>query len=191
MIMKIWPSSIPQVPGEKQKGEILKHRNLSLVIVILVIILALPAFTAAFTGLVVGVVDGDTIDVLHNGKAERVRLYGIDCPEKKQPFGRKAKEATSGLAYRKIVVVMVNSHDRYGRTIGKVILPNGKSLNSELVRAGYAWWYRRYAPKDFELMILQRDSRSSKTGLWDAPEPVAPWEFRRGGRFTYQKSSSN
>ena len=157
--MKIWPSSIPQVPGEKQKGEILKHRNLSLVIVILVIILALPAFTAAFTGLVVGVVDGDTIDVLHNGKAERVRLYGIDCPEKKQPFGRKAKEATSGLAYRKIVVVMVNSHDRYGRTIGKVILPNGKSLNSELVRASYAWWYRRYAPKDFELMILQSHHR--------------------------------
>ena len=67
-------------------------------------------------------------------------------------------------------------------SIGKVILPNGKSLNSELVRAGYAWWYRKYAPKDFALMILQKTSKESKSGLWDDAEPVAPWEFRRGGR---------
>ena len=160
----------------------MKHSNLSLMIVILVITLALPTFAAAFSGLVIGVVDGDTIDVMHNGKAERIRLYGIDCPEKKQSYGRKAKEVTSTLAYRKIVAVMVKSHDRYGRTIGKVILPNGKSLNSELVRAGYAWWYRKYAPKDFALMILQKTSKESKSGLWDDAEPVAPWEFRRGGR---------
>ena len=85
-------------------------------------------------------------------------------------------------AFREIVTVLVKDRDRYGRTIGKVILPNGRSLNRELVRAGYAWWYRKYASKDFELMILQRDSMASKTGLWDDPDPVAPWKFRRGGR---------
>jgi len=95
----------------------LKHRNLSLVIGILTAILvtvlttwlALPLYAAdltspkpEFTGQVVGIVDGDTIDVLHNGKTERVRLYGIDCPEKKQPYGKKAKWFTSDLAFRKL-----------------------------------------------------------------------------------------
>ncbi len=159
----------------------MKHRNLPLAIVILVTILALPAFAANFTGRVVGVVDGDTIDVLHKGKAVRVRLYGIDCPEKKQRYGKKAKWFTSDLAFRKTVTVIVKSHDRYGRTIGEVILPNGKSLNRELVRAGYAWWYRKYAPKEFELMILQKTSKGLKAGLWANTEAVPPWEFRRGG----------
>ena len=125
----------------------MKHYKLSLAIVILVTLLVPPAYAADFTGRVVGVVDGDTIDVLHNGKAVRVRLYGIDCPEKKQPYGKKAKWFTSDLAFRKTVTVIVKDRDRYGRTIGEVILPNGKSLNRELVRIGYAWWYFKYAPK--------------------------------------------
>ena len=164
----------------------MKHRNLPLAIPILFFLLVLPAYAADFTGpkpefsgQVVGVVDGDTIDVLHNGKAERVRLYGIDCPEKKQPYGKRAKWFASDLAFRKTVTVLVKDRDRYGRTIGEVILPNGKSLNRELVRAGYAWWYRNYAPKDIELMILQDASRSSKMGLWADAEPMAPWMARR------------
>ncbi len=144
----------------------MKHHNLSLVIIILLNVLALPAFAADFTGRVVGVVDGDTIDVLHHGKAERIRLYGVDCPEKRQPYGKKAKRFTSDLAFRKTVSVIVRGRDRYGRTIGEVLLPNGKSLNRELVRAGYAWWYRTYAPKDIELMLLQKTSKELKTGLW-------------------------
>ncbi len=159
----------------------MKHRNLSLVIVILVTFLVLPSYAAEFTGQVIGIVDGDTIDVLHNGKAERIRLYGIDCPEKKQPYGKKAKWFTSDLVFRKTVTVIIKDHDRYGRTIGEVILPNGNSLNRELVKAGYAWWYRNYAPKDIELMILQKTSRKLNAGLWADAEPIAPWAFRRGG----------
>ena len=169
----------------------MKHRNLPLVIVIIVNILAiwlvLPAYASDFTGpesefigQVVGVVDGDTIDVMHNGKAQRVRLYGIDCPEKRQPYGKKAKWFTSELAFRKTVTVVVKDHDRYGRTIGEVILPNGKNLNRELVRAGYAWWYFKYAPRDFDLKILQSISRELKSGLWADADPVAPWSYRRG-----------
>ncbi len=163
----------------------MKHHNISLAIVILVTImtmwLTLSAYATDFTGQVVGVVDGDTIDVLHNGKAERVRLYGIDCPEKKQPYGKQAKWSTSDLAIRRTVTVIVKGRDRYGRTIGEVILPNGWSLNRELVRAGYAWWYFKYAPKNFDLKILQSTSMELKTGLWADVEPVAPWEFRKRG----------
>jgi len=157
----------------------LKHRNFSLAIAILITLLVLPAHAADFIGQVVGVVDGDTIDVLNNGKVERIRLYGIDCPEKQQPYGKKAKWFTSGLAFRKTVTVIVKSRGRYGRTIGEVILPDGKSLNRELVRAGYAWWYSKYAPKDYELMMLQEASRDLKAGLWRDGAPEAPWEARR------------
>ncbi len=153
-----------------------------MLVVISTILLVLPAYAETFTGQVVGVADGDTIHVLHNDKAERVRLYGIDCPEKKQPYGKKAKWFTSDLTFRKTVTVIVKDRDRYGRTIGEVILPNGKSLNRELVRAGYAWWYFKYAPTDFALKILQEISMELKTGLWADAESMAPWEFRRGER---------
>ncbi|GBE14994.1 thermonuclease precursor [bacterium BMS3Abin14] len=73
------------------------------------VFLTLPAYAAAFSGLIIGVVDGDTIDVMHNGKAERIRLYGIDCPEKNQPYGKKSKWFTSTLAFRKIVTVITKA----------------------------------------------------------------------------------
>ncbi len=68
--------------------------------------------------------------------------------------------------------------DRYGRTVGVVLLPDGRSLNHELVRAGLAWWYRRYAPDDETLAQLERDARGAERGLWADAEPVPPWEWR-------------
>src|SRR5206468_6700975 len=108
----------------------------------------LPRPTGAapeFHGRVVGVADGDTITVLHDGRPEKLRLYGIDAPEKRQAFGQRAKEFTAGLAFGTTVTVRVRDHDRYRRTVAEVVLPDGRSLNQELVRAGYAWWYRRYS----------------------------------------------
>ena len=102
-----------------------------------------PGLAAAFTGQVVGVIDGDTIDVLHNGQAERIRLNGIDCPEKKQARGKKAKQFTPTLAYGKEVTVQVLRKDRHGRTVGDVVLTDGTNLSRELVKAGLAWWYRQ------------------------------------------------
>ncbi len=84
----------------------------------------------------VGVADGDTITVLHNGKGERIRLHGIDCPEKRQAFGKRAKQFTSTLVFGNTVTVQVLDRDRYGRTVAEVLLPDGRSLNRELVRAG-------------------------------------------------------
>lgn len=105
-----------------------------------VLVLLVPnlLFAAAFTGRVVGISDGDTISVLHNGKAEKIRLNGIDCPEKRQTFGQRAKQFTSKLAFGKDVTVNTFGHDRYRRTIGNVILPDGRMLNHELVKAGLA-----------------------------------------------------
>lgn len=100
-----------------------------------------------FTGKVVGVSEGDTISVMRGGRAVKVRLHGIDCPEKKQPYGTKAKRLTSDLALGKEVTVRIQTTDRYGRTVGMLILPDRKNLNWELVSAGLAWWYTKYLPE--------------------------------------------
>ena len=131
-----------------------------------------------FTGKVVEVTDGDTISVMHNGKAEKVRLSGIDCPEKSQAFGQRAKQFTSELVFGKDVTVTVHDTDKYGRTIGEVKLLDGRVLSQELVKAGLAWWYRKYAPGDTTLERLETEARNAKQGLWVDPNPIPPWEWR-------------
>ncbi len=93
----------------------------------------------------VGVSDGDTISVLHNGVGESIRLHGIDTQEKRQAFGKRAIQFTSTLIFGKTVPVQVVDHARYGRTVGEVILEGGHSVNRELVMARFAWWYRKYS----------------------------------------------
>ena len=144
----------------------------------LVVLLSAPALAADFSGRVVRVIDGDSIVVLRNGKAEQVRLNGIDCPELGQPFGRRAKQFTFNLVFGKEVSVEELGRDHYGRTIGEVTL-DGKSLNLELVRAGYAWWYREDAPRDRILKRLESEARDVRRGLWVDPSPIPPWEFRK------------
>src|SRR2546430_1057502 len=114
-----------------------------------------------FTGKVVGVADGDTLTVLHNGRGEKIRLYGIDCPERGQPFGTVAKQFTSALVFGKEVTVAVQDSDKYGRKIGEVKLLDGRVLNRELVKAGLAWWYRHYAPGDTALAGLETEAREA------------------------------
>jgi micrococcal nuclease len=126
----------------------------------------------------VGITDGDTIRVMHSGKAERIRLNGIDYPERRQAFATRAKEFTSSLAFGKEVTVKVKDKDRYGRTVADVILPDGKSLNHELVKAGYAWGYRKDAPHDRELEWLEKYAREDRRGLWSDPHAIPPWEYR-------------
>ena len=72
--------------------------------------------------------------------------------------------------------------DRYGRVVGEVILPGGKSLDREMVRAGFAWWYYDYAKKDLKLALLEREARGARRGLWADPNPVPPWVWRRARR---------
>jgi endonuclease YncB( thermonuclease family) len=135
-----------------------------------------------FSGKVVSIADGDTLTVLHAGKQERVRLYGVDCPEKKQPFGTRARQFAGELVFQKVVTVRIKDRDRYGRTVGEVVLPDGRILNQELVRAGLAWWYREYAAADVRLALLEREARAAARGVWSDPNAVPPWEYRKRGR---------
>lgn len=134
-----------------------------------------------FHGKVVGVADGDTITVLHDGQPERVRLQGIDCPEQGQAFGQRAKQATSRLAFGQVVTVRAVGKDRFGRTLGEVLLPDGQSLNRELVRQGFAWWFRRYST-DETLAALEAEARTAHRGLWADRSPTPPWEWRQDRR---------
>jgi len=110
---------------------------------ILALVFAIPAW-ADFTGEVVGVADGDTITVLDATKVQhKVRLTGIDAPEKKQPFGNRSKQSLSDMVFNKTVTVETDKRDRYGRELGKV-LAGGQDANLEQVRAGMAWHYKAY-----------------------------------------------
>lgn len=142
---------------------------------------AAPSREGSFTDRVVGVIDGDTITVMLNGHGEKVRLHGVDAPEKAQPFGQRAKQFVSDLAFGKDVTVRPMTKDRYGRMVAEVILPDGKSLNQELVRQGMAWWYRQYST-DEALRELEEKARADKLGLWSDQSPTPPWEFRKGKR---------
>lgn len=96
----------------------------------------------------VSVTDGDTIKVLHNGNAEKIRLYGIDCPEKKQAYGKKAKQFTPEMVFKQTVDIKPVATDRYGRTIGLVYI-NVQCFNEELIRAGFAWVYIKLLQEDY------------------------------------------
>ena len=140
-----------------------------------------PARPTASEGMVVRVRDGDSIVVMRGGIGVEVRLDGIDCPELAQPFGGKAKSFTAGLAFGKTVRLAGKGKDRYGRELAEVFLPDGTSLNRELVSAGYAWWYRKYST-DRSLEGLELTARQERHGLWAGPNPVPPWEFRAGNQ---------
>jgi len=144
------------------------------------------AWRAPFTGRVVTVADGDTLGVLRGAREVRVRLYGVDCPERSQPHGVAAKQFTSAHCFNRDVEVKVLDKDRYGRIVGEVILPDGSSLNRLLVEAGLAWWYRQYS-KDRSFGELEAQARKARRGLWADRNPEPPWEYRerereRGGR---------
>lgn len=142
------------------------------------------ALSQDFTGRVVGVMDGDTIEVLHHKTPQRIRLYGIDCPEKAQAFGQRAKQATSSLVFSKTVIIESHGHDKYKRTLGDVFLSDGTHVNRELVAQGWCWHYQKYAPEDVILAALEAAARVTRKGLWTDPAPVPPWEYRKARRNT-------
>ena len=151
------------------------------IIFCLIGLLVFPALSWAWQGKVVGVSDGDTITVLHDGQGEKIRLYGIDTPEKRQDFGKKAKQFTSKMVFGKIVKVVVHATDRYGRTVGLVYCgKNDRCLNEELVKHGLAWVYIKYCSKPIcdKWRDLEEKARQSRIGLWQAQNPMPPWTFR-------------
>lgn len=143
-----------------------------------VLLLATVSWSAEIIGTVVGVADGDTITVLTSGKEQvRVRIYGIDAPETRQPFGTVSKKGLSDRVFRKEVRVEVLDTDRYGRTVGRVFLGEA-DVGLDQVRAGLAWWYARFAANDEALHEAEAEAHQAKRGLWADEEPTPPWEWR-------------
>ena len=128
-------------------------------------------------GRVMDVLDADTVKIIPNHQAMTVRFDRVDAPEKNQPFGQEAKQFTYGLVGEGEVSVRVVEIDRYGRSVGEITLPDGRSLNRELVRLGYARHYVRFS-SDPELEVLETKARENKLGLWQFPS-VAPWLYRK------------
>lgn len=149
----------------------------------LLLFLALQAYGETIAGRVVGVADGDTITLLDGDNVQhKIRLAGIDAPEKKQPFGNRSKESLSELAYDKTVTVETDKRDKYGRQVGKVLV-NGQDVNLVQVERGMAWFYRQYqrelSPNDRRLYEAAEDmAKADKRGLWRDADPVPPWDFR-------------
>lgn len=134
-----------------------------------------------FTGKVVSIKDGDTFGVLRNGKAEKIRLVDIDAPESSQPFGRASKKYASDLCFGKeVTVVPQKKRDKYGRVVGTVITADSLNINQEMVRGGLAWRYK-YS-KDKTYMVLQKEAKELRKGLWAGENPVDPWQWRKDKR---------
>lgn len=133
---------------------------------------------------VIGVKDGDTIVILVDGKEQTVRFAHIDCPEKKQAFGSRAKQFVSDKCFGSFVQLIVNEKnkfDRNKRLIAEIILSDGSNLNKELVKNGLAWHFKKYSDNQ-DYAKLEIEARNRKIGIWSDPQPIAPWEWRKGRR---------
>lgn len=128
---------------------------------------------------VVQVADGDTIVVLSKDNEQiKVRLFGIDAPEKSQDFGKKAQKYLASLVSGKYIDIHVKDKDQYGRTVA-VIKHANQDLNALVVASGYAWAYRTYSN---DYVRFEDEARANKSGLWQQSKPVAPWEWRKQQR---------
>lgn len=133
-----------------------------------------------FAGRVVSISDGDTFKVLYEGREVKIRLEHIDCPEKRQPFGTRARQEVSRLIFGKNVIIRPTGKDRYGRILAEVYADN-RNVNKTLVQRGYAWHFKKYS-SDADYARLERQARKSRLGLWQEQRPIPPWEWRKSRR---------
>lgn len=142
------------------------------------------------SGKVISIADGDTLTVLTTDKQQvKVRLSGIDTPEKNQAYGTVAKQMLSGKVFGYIVKVEDHGKDQYGRTIGDVYLGD-LWINLEMVKGGWAWHYKAYSD-DERLAKAEIEARKARRGLWAGPDPMPPWEFRQRARSGNSETSRN
>ena len=159
------------------------------------LLVALNVTAAEIIGKVIAVSDGDTITVLAPGnRPTKVRLAGIDAPERNQPFGQKSRQHLADLVFGKEVRVSVVDKDRYGRIVGIVYvplkIPNGEiivDVDLAQIESGHAWAYRDYlkglpAGKAGRYVAAEKDAKEKKQGLWTDKDPEPPWQWRKDQR---------
>jgi micrococcal nuclease len=138
----------------------------------------LPITEQEQTGKVIKIVDGDTFDVITKEKNTlRIRMNGIDCPERKQDFYQSAKNALAGYIFNKEVKLSITGSDRNKRMIATVYY-NGENINLTMIQNGYAWHYKKYST-DTTYAKAEQQARLARKGLWRMDHPVAPWDFRK------------
>ena len=140
------------------------------------------AFAETIYGKVVSVADGDTLTLLSNNFTEfKIRLAGIDAPEKSQAFGQVSKRQLSSLCFNKQAEVKVVATDKYHRTVGDVFCENAHA-NEEMVKGGYAWVYRQYSQGFEQFIPLEQAAQEAKIGLSADTQPTPPWQWRRANK---------
>ena len=150
-------------------------------IILTIFLIACPVTAHAWIGKVVDVIDGDTIRVFNAGTGQiKVRMYGIDAPERGQPNGGEAKSWLRLIVAGGVVEIDPTGEDPYGNTVG-IVWQGEQNVNQEMLQAGYAWVYRSYCDKPFceYWLTLEGEARQKKTGLWQEGNPVPPWKWRR------------
>jgi|SRR5690554_1673689 endonuclease YncB( thermonuclease family) len=152
-------------------------------ILFLLFLLPISIYADELVGRTVHVSDGDSFIVLANGTEFRVRIQGIDAPERRQPYSRKARESLAEQIADKEITVQYDKKDRYGRIVGKVLV-NDNDVGLVQLQRGLAWFYRYYqqelSPEDKAAYAqAEDDARQKKLGLWSDNQPMPPWEFRR------------
>ena len=155
-----------------------------ILLVLVITLLATISRAEMISGLVVQVANGDTITVLDaQMRQHKIRLAGIDAPEKAQAFGRRSQESLAELVANRSVIVETHKRDRYERFVGKVLV-EGRDINVEQIRRGLAWFYRQYerelsARDQQSYARAEEEARSFRAGLWADKQPIPPWDFRR------------
>lgn len=131
------------------------------------------------TGKVIKIVDGDTYDILlDDSTTKRIRMDGIDAPERGMPFYKVSKDYLGSLCFGKMVRIEQTDIDQYGRTVAKTYIPGTSELGLQMIEAGFAWHFKRYSSNRI-LADAETVARDSKAGLWSDAMPVAPWDWRR------------
>jgi endonuclease YncB( thermonuclease family) len=127
---------------------------------------------------VIKIIDGDTITVLSElDKQYKVRLAEIDAPEKTQPYGKNAKEELSNKIFQKKIKILWKEKDQYDRVIGQLYI-GSRYINQEMVEEGWAWNYEKYSSNN-EIAKSQENAKTYKKGLWQSPNPIPPWKWRK------------
>jgi endonuclease YncB( thermonuclease family) len=150
--------------------------------IIVSLFIALIAVSAAyaqrFPVKVIGVSDGDTFTVINRDNLQlKIRVYGIDAPEKNQAYGNKSKQALSALIFGKNIEIDVQSQEKWGRYVAKVYTPDGQDVALLMLQSGMAWHYTRFDQTP-SYAKAQETAKKAGKGLWADKSPVAPWDFR-------------
>lgn len=159
----------------------------ALLCAVLAALLAHPAHAEQRRGKVVGVADGDTLTLLDEQRRQhRIRLDGIDAPERSQPFGQRARQSLASMAHGREALAECPKTDKYGRSVCRVVV-DGIDVGLEQVRRGLAWHYVRYAHEQSplareEYARAEQQARGERSGLWSYRDPTPPWDYRRAAR---------